>query len=132
MIRSRDLLTRCLSLIDFFLKPANLVADTRNRDLTEKLLYVDGNNMKLPSIARNGKSDAIEIKLTVWKVWAFGILLIILILMVGINFLILESGKSEYSEMEKVAFQKYKQYSQKLDAISKKYVKELEAIKKEN
>jgi hypothetical protein len=46
-------------------------------------------------------------------------------------FLNLVPEKSEYLKVGKVANETYRQYSQKLDAISKKYAKELEAINKE-
>ena len=88
--------------------------------------------MKLPSIARRGKSDAIETKQNDWKLRIFIPLILILILMAGGIFLNLESESPEFAETEKLAYETYWQYSQKLDAISKKYVKELEAIKKEN
>jgi hypothetical protein len=40
--------------------------------------------------------------------------------------------RSEYLKVEKVADETYRQYSQRLDEISKKFAKELEAKNKEN
>jgi hypothetical protein len=55
-----------------------------------------------------------------------------LTLMAGGIFLNLESDRSGFAETKKVAYETYWQYSKRLDAISKKYQKELAAIKKEN
>jgi hypothetical protein len=88
--------------------------------------------MKAPSIVSHGKPDATETKSNDWKLRIFLPLVIMLTLMAGRIFLNLESDRSEFVETEKVAYKTYWQYSQRLDAISKKYQKELASIKKEN
>jgi hypothetical protein len=88
--------------------------------------------MKAPSIVRHSNPDATETKPNDWKLRIFMPLIIMLTLMVGGIFLNLESDRSEFAETEKVAYETYWQYSHRLDAISKKYQKELAAIKKEN
>jgi hypothetical protein len=57
-----------------------------------------------------------------------------IVLIIGISQFVfnLVPKRSEFVDTEKVANETYKQYSQRLDAISKIYAKELEAINKEN
>jgi hypothetical protein len=81
--------------------------------------------MKLPSIVWRGISDAVEIKPKIWIHRSLVVLIIMLIVVAGRIFLNLGSDSSEKAEMEKVAFEKYKQYSQKLDELSKRYAKEM-------
>lgn len=69
---------------------------------------------------------------SVWEYMIYVFLSIVLIIMVGKIVLNLEPERSEYFEIEKVANETYKQYSQRLDLISRNYAKELETIKKEN
>jgi hypothetical protein len=88
--------------------------------------------MKAPRIVSHGKPDAIETKPNDWKLRILMPLIIMMTLMAGGIFLNLDSDRSEFAETEKVAYETYWQYSHRLDAISKKYAKELEAIKKEN
>jgi hypothetical protein len=68
----------------------------------------------------------------VWELLIFVPLIILLLIIADGIFLNLASERSEYFKVEKVANETYRQYSQKLDAISKKFAKELEAINKEN
>ena len=68
---------------------------------------------------------------SVWEYMIYVSLSIVLIIVVGKIVLNLEPERSEYFEIEKVANETYKQYSQRLDLISRNYAKELETIKKE-
>ena len=59
--------------------------------------------------------------------------LMIVLLIITYGFLLnLSPERSEHLKVEKVANETYRQYSQRLDAISKTYAKELEAINNEN
>jgi hypothetical protein len=69
---------------------------------------------------------------SVWEYMIYVSLSIVLIIVVGKIVLNLGPERSEYFEIEKVANETYKQYSQRLDLISRNYAKELEKIKKEN
>jgi len=57
-------------------------------------------------------------------------LLIVLVIAIGIFAFDLFPNGSENYETENVAIESYKSYSQKLNAISDKYAKELETIEK--
>ncbi len=69
---------------------------------------------------------------SVWEYMIYVSLSIVLIIVVGKIVLNLVPERSENFEIEKVANETYKQYSQRLDLISRNYAKELETIKKEN
>jgi hypothetical protein len=86
--------------------------------------------MDLPGTARYRNPDATEP--TVLKLGIFVSIIIVLTIMAGGFFLNLKSEKPVSSEMENLAFETYTEYSQKLDAISKKYAKELDAIQTQN
>jgi hypothetical protein len=78
------------------------------------------------------ESNATITKPSVLELFIFVPLMILLAIMAHGVFLDLASERSEYLKVEKVANETYNQYSQRLDAISKTYAKELEAINKEN
>jgi hypothetical protein len=78
------------------------------------------------------ESNATRTKPSVWELLIFVPLIIMLLIMADGIFLNLTPERSGYLKMQKVANETYRQYSQRLDAISKKYAKELEAINKEN
>jgi hypothetical protein len=75
--------------------------------------------MKAPSIVRHGTPDATETKKSDWKLRIFVPLIIMLIVMVGGILLNLESDRSEFAETEKMAYETYKKYAQKLDAMTR-------------
>jgi uncharacterized membrane protein len=64
---------------------------------------------------------------TDWTLEIFIPLIIVLILTAGGIFLSLETGWSEYSRKEIVAYDTYAQYSQELDSISKRCAKKINA-----
>ena len=85
--------------------------------------------MKFKSIKN---SDVANTRSSPWNHIIFVPLTILLLIMAHGFFLDLAPERSEYLKVEKVANETYRQYSQRLDAISKKYAKELEAINKKN
>lgn len=86
--------------------------------------------MSLLSTLRDRESDAISKKPNILELIIFVPIMIMLLIIAYGFFLNLVPEKSEYLNVEKVAKETYSQYSQRLDAISEKYAKELEAIKK--
>ena len=66
-----------------------------------------------------------QIDATDWTLEIIIPLIIVLILMAGGIFLSLETGWSEYSRKEIVAFETYAQYSQELDSIKERYSKQI-------
>ena len=67
-----------------------------------------------------------------WEYSIFVSLSIVLIVLIGNFVFSLVPERSEFVGAEKVADETYKLYSHRLDLISKKYEKELEAVEKDN
>jgi len=67
-----------------------------------------------------------------WEFMIYVSLSIVLMIVAGKTLLNLLPERSEFSEMEKVANERFNQYSERLDAISKKYAEELETINRGN
>ena len=67
---------------------------------------------------------------SLWEYLIYVSLSIVLIIVAGKIVLNLVPERPEFVETEKVANETYKQYSLKLDTISSRYAKELQAIKK--
>jgi hypothetical protein len=84
------------------------------------------------STAKDRESNTTITKPNGWELLIFVPLIILLLIMADGIFLNLAPERSEYLKVEKVADETYRQYSQRLDAISKKFAKELEAKNKEN
>lgn len=68
----------------------------------------------------------------VWDHLLFISLAIVLIIAISILAFDLFTERSEYFEPENVAIETFKSYSQRLNAISEKYAKELEKTEKVN
>ena len=69
---------------------------------------------------------------SVWEYMIYASLAIVVVIAVSISVFDLFSERSEYFETENVAIETYKSYSQRLNAISEKYAKEMETIEKVN
>ncbi|MFC1883111.1 hypothetical protein ACFL2S_16710 [Thermodesulfobacteriota bacterium] len=69
---------------------------------------------------------------SVWEYMIYASLAIVAVIAVSISVFDLFSERSEYFETENVAIETYKSYSQRLNAISEKYAKEMETIEKVN
>ena len=82
--------------------------------------------------AKDRESNSKITKPNAWELLIFVPLIILLLIMADGILLNLAPERSGYLKVEKVADETYRQYSQRLDAISKKFAKELEAINKEN
>ena len=67
---------------------------------------------------------------SVWKYMIYVSLAIVIIMRVSISVFNLFPERSEYFEGENTANQTYKIYSQRLNAISEKFAKELETTEK--
>ena len=67
-----------------------------------------------------------------WGLIIYVLISILLIITIGQIVLNLAPERSEFAATEKVANESYRQYSHRLDTISKTYAKELESIKKRN
>ncbi len=65
----------------------------------------------------------------VWDYIIYISLSIVLIIAAGKFVFKLVPKRSEFARTEQVALKKYRQYSQRLDAISQKYAKEMESLK---
>ena len=70
--------------------------------------------------AKDRESNAKITKPNVGELLTFVTLIILLLIIAHGIFLNLESERTEYLQVEKVANKTYKRYSQKLDAISKR------------
>jgi hypothetical protein len=69
---------------------------------------------------------------SVWEYMIYVSLAIVVVIAVSISVFDLFSERLEYFETENVAIETYKSYSQRLNAISEKYAKEMETIEKVN
>ena len=69
---------------------------------------------------------------SVWEYMIYVSVAIVVIIAVSIFVFDLFPERSEYFETENVAIETYKSYSQRLNAISEKYAKEMETIEKVN
>ena len=78
--------------------------------------------MAVRNVTGYNQTDATD-----WTLEIFIPLIIVLILMAGGIFLSIETGRSEYSRKDFVAFETYAKYSQELDSISEMYSKKFNA-----
>ena len=69
---------------------------------------------------------------SLWEYMICVSLAIVVVIVVSISVFDLFPERSEYFEPENVAIETYKSYSQRLNAISEKYAKEMETIEKVN
>jgi uncharacterized protein YpmS len=69
---------------------------------------------------------------SIWEYMIYVSLAIVVVIAVSISVFDLFPERSEYFETENAANQTYKSYSQRLNAISEKYAKEMETIEKVN
>ncbi len=67
-----------------------------------------------------------------WGLIIYVFISILLIITIGQIILNLAPERPEFAATEKVANESYRQYSHRLDTISKTYAKEIESIKKGN
>jgi hypothetical protein len=86
-----------------------------------------GKTMATSGAADYRKSEAVKPNIRKFGIFVF---ISMVCFVTGFIFLKLESGRSVPVSIKNEAYQTYMQHRQKLDAIGKKYAKELDAAKK--